>query len=199
MTHCSRPIALFWLLFAVLPGCSLWPDAPEPAALHDLGPYNPKYKAFPWTQAIVTSPDWLNDTGIHYRLLYARPTERRSYTRDRWVAPPGALLQQHLNNGLDSIGPRLRIELQDFEQIFDLADSARVVMVVRATAEASQPDTKPASLAFRFEAQAPSPDAAGALQAFPDLIRKAEDEMADWVRQLPMPDRDSHKTIRRPD
>jgi ABC-type uncharacterized transport system auxiliary subunit len=109
------------------------------------------------------------------------------------------LLQQHLNNGLDPSGPRLRIELQDFEQIFDRADSARVVMVVQAIAEASQPDTKPASQAFRFEASAPSPDAAGALQAFPELIRKAEDEMADWVRQLTMPDRDSHKTIRRAD
>jgi ABC-type uncharacterized transport system auxiliary subunit len=109
------------------------------------------------------------------------------------------LLQQHLNNGLDPSGPRLRIELQDFEQIFDRADSARVVMVVQAIAEASQPDTKPASQAFRFEASASSPDAAGALQAFPELIRKAEDEMADWVRQLTMPDRDSHKTIRRAD
>lgn len=194
MTHCSRPIALFWLLFAVLPGCSVWPDAPEPAALHDLGPYNSKYKDSPWRQAIVTSPDWLNDTGIHYRLLYARPTERRSYTRDRWVAPPGALLQQHLNNGLDPSGPRLRIELQDFEQIFDRADLARVVMVVRATAEASQPDTKPASQAFRFEASAPSPDAAGALQAFPILIRKAEDELTHWVEELPGPGMDTNRS-----
>lgn len=199
MTHRLRSLPLIWLIFAVLPGCSVWPDAPEPAALHDLGPYRPKRDAFPWSQAILTNPDWLKDTGIDYRLLYARPTERRSYTRDRWVAPPGALLQQHLNNGLDPSGPRLRIELQDFEQIFDRADSARVVMVVQAIAEASQPDTKPASQAFRFEASASSPDAAGALQAFPELIRKAEDEMADWVRQLTMPDRDSHKTIRRAD
>lgn len=194
MTHRLRSLALIWLIFAVLPGCSVWPEAPEPAALHDLGPYRPKRDAFPWSQAILTSPDWLKDTGIDYRLLYARPTERRSYTRDRWVAPPGALLQQHLNNGLDPSGPRLRIELQDFEQIFDRADSARVVMVVQATAEASHSDMKAANQAFRFEAPAASPDAAGALQAFPILIRKAEDELTHWVEQLPGPGRDTNRS-----
>lgn len=178
-----RLLCCLWLL-ASIHGCSLWPEAPAPAALHDFGPALPQHQGLPWSTAIVTSPDWLQDTGIDYRLLYARPTERRSYTLDRWVAPPAALLQERFNHDLAAGGPRLRLDLQQFEQIFARPDRAQVVMVLRAAIENGDPTQPIPQQEFRFEAAAPTADAAGALAAFPGLIRKAENALAAWVRQL---------------
>ena len=178
-----RLLCCLWLLVSIN-ACSLWPEAPAPAALHDFGPALSQGEGLPWSTAIVTSPDWLQDTGIDYRLLYARPTERRSYTLDRWVAPPAALLQQRLNHDLDTRGPRLRLELQDFEQIFAHPDQAQVVMVVQAAIENGDPNQPIPQQEFRFQEATPTADAAGALAAFPGLIRKAENALAAWVRPL---------------
>jgi cholesterol transport system auxiliary component len=184
MTTSARPLFLLFGLLLACSGCTLWPEAPDPPALHDFGPYSSGQHDFPWSGVIVSGPEWLEDTGIDYRLLYANPTERRSYTRDRWVAAPALLLQQRLNRGERPGSPLLRIELEDFEQVFDRPGQARVVMALKAAIEypAASGD-KPVEKAFRFESPTASADAAGALQAFPMLIRQAEGALSDWVRQ----------------
>ena len=177
------PVAL---LLAMLAGCSLWPEGPEPPSRHDFGPFAANRQSFPWSGVIVTSPEWLEDTGIDYRFLYANPTERHSYTRDQWVAAPGQLLQQRLNRGQRPGGPRLRIDLEEFEQVFDRPGQSRVVMALKATIQTGASADNRAARDFRFESPTPTADAAGALQVFPILIRQAEATLSDWVREQPV-------------
>ena len=177
------PVAL---LLAMLAGCSLWPEAPEPPSRNDFGPFAANRQSFPWSGVIVTSPEWLEDTGIDYRFLYANPTERHSYTRDQWVAAPAQLLQQRLNRGQRPGSPRLRIDLEEFEQVFDRPGQSRVVMALRATIENGASADNRAARDFRFESPTPSADAAGALHVFPILIRQAELALRDWVREQPV-------------
>ena len=176
------PVAL---LLAMLAGCSLWPEAPEPPSRHDFGPFAANQQSFPWSAVIVTSSEWLEDTGIDYRFLYANPTERHSYTRDQWVAAPAMLLQQRLNRGQRPGGPRLRIDLEEFEQVFDRPGQSRVVLALKATIETGASASNLAARDFRFESLTPSADAAGALRVFPILIRQAEVALSDWVREKP--------------
>lgn len=174
------PVAL---LLAMIAGCSLWPEAPEPPSRHDFGPFAANRQGFPWSAVIVTSPEWLEDTGIDYRFLYANPTERHSYTRDQWVAAPAQLLQQRLNRGQRPGSPRLRIDLEEFEQVFDRPGQSRVVMALKATIETGASASNLAARDFHFESPTPSADAAGALRVFPILIRQAETALSDWVRE----------------
>lgn len=172
------PVAL---LLAMLAGCSLWPEAPEPPSRHDFGPFAANRQSFPWSAVIVTSPEWLEDTGIDYRFLYVNPTERHSYTRDQWVAAPAQLLQQRLNRGQRPGTPRLRIDLEEFEQVFDRPGQSRVVLALKAMIETGASASNLAARDFRFESPTPSADAAGALHVFPILIRQAEVALSDWV------------------
>lgn len=176
------PVALLLVIFT---SCSLWPEAPEPPSRHDFGPFAVNRQSFPWSAVIVTSSEWLEDTGIDYRFLYANPTERHSYTRDQWVAAPAMLLQQRLNRGQRPGGPRLWIDLEEFEQVFDRPGQSRVVLALRATIETGASASNLAARDFRFESLTPSADAAGALRVFPILIRQAEVALSDWVREKP--------------
>lgn len=180
-----------WLILGLaLPAwvsCTLYPERPEPPALHDFGPFRPAAAAFPWVRAEVTAPDWLQDPRLHYRLLYAQSTEVRAYSRDGWVAPPAILLAQRLNGGQRGGGYRLHIELQDFEQIFDQPGRSRVVLAFLATVEREDRRGSLAERDFYFALPAPSADAKGALAAFPRLIGLAEDALREWVQSLHLP------------
>ena len=171
-------------MMAALLACSVWPERPEPPALHDFGVARPGDSGFPWSEAEVTAPEWLQDTRLRYRLLYSRPTEVRSYSRDRWVAPPAALLAQRLNDSHQIGSCRLRIELQSFEQIFAHPGDSRVTLVFQAMAYSNGKDKPVAERSFRFDLQAPSADAAGAVQSFPRLIERAISALRDWAMTI---------------
>jgi cholesterol transport system auxiliary component len=179
------PFLAVALLLAIFTGCSLWPEAPEPPSRHDFGPFAPARQSFPWSAVLVTSPEWLEDSGIDYRFLYANPTERHIYTRDQWVAAPALLLQQRLNRGQRPGSPRLRIDLEEFEQVFDRPGQSRVVIALKATIETGASGDLGAARDFRFQSPTPTADAAGALHVFPILIRQAEAALRDWVREQP--------------
>lgn len=181
MTTLLRSVLIPGLLLHVLAACSVLPERPAPPALHDFGPGPPAPRDWPWAVAEVTAPEWLQDPGIHYRLLYAQPTELRSYSRDRWVAPPAVLLAQRFNGGRRTGQARLRIELQTFEQVFDQPAQARVTLGFRAVAEGAGQGGQPAEQAFAFTLPTPTADAAGALQTFPRLLARAEAALRDWV------------------
>lgn len=176
---------LLWLLIlSGLSSCSVLPNRPEPPAVHDFGPFQPATPGHPWTRVEVTAPDWLQDARLHYRLLYARSTEVRSYTRDGWVAPPAVLMAQRLDGGRRNGRYRLHIELQNFEQLFERPGQSRVVLAFRATAEPIDKNGTAAERDFHFSLPAPTADAPGALQTFPRLIELAENALRAWVLAL---------------
>lgn len=168
----KRCLSWTLMLSLAVSACSLLPERPPQPALHDFGAAGAAAPA-PWSSVDVDAPDWLQNDRLQYRLLYAKPTELRSYTLDRWIAPPPALLEQRLKAGRSANGYRLRIELQAFEQVFDRPGRSHVMIRLRA-------ETPAAAKTFQFEQPTASPDAAGAVQAFAQTISRAVAQLRAW-------------------
>lgn len=180
-------LLLFALALAV-PACSLLPRRQPAPALHDFGSasHAAEPSASAWSTVRVDAPEWLRDEGIRYRLRYSDPTRIRFYARDRWLAPPPALLAQRLSVSAGGRGYRLRIRLLDFEQVFDEPRSARTVLNFQATALAADGGEIVAARMFRLSRATPSPDAAGAVAAFSALVDEAVGLLEHWRAELPM-------------
>jgi len=184
-------VAAAWLWFSFLlaaAGCSVLPQREPPPALHDFGPrphHSTEQVTTAWSSVTVDAPEWLQDEQIRYRLLYADPTRMRFYTRDRWLAPPPALLAQRWSAVSDGRGYRLRIGLIDFEQVFDRAGHARAVLQFRATAEIPDSRRPVGERVFQFTRATPSADAAGAVTAFAALVDEAATSVEAWLAALP--------------
>lgn len=171
--------AILALFFST--GCSLLPEPPPLPARHDFGPVRAEASPLPWSEAEVTAPEWLQDSALHYRLLYANPTEIRAYTRDSWVAPPPVLLANRLNAGTRGGPRRLTLNLRNFEQVFDRPGSSRVVMQCHAGLGPGTVGAPVAERDFSFAMTTPTGDAAGAFSQFPTLIEKAVAALRDWA------------------
>lgn len=165
---------ILWILILSLTSaaCSVLPERPPQPALHDFGAGAVAAPAA-WSSVEVDAPDWLQTDRLQYRLLYANPTELRAYALDRWVAPPPALLEQRLKSGRAGTGYRLRVELQAFEQVFDRPGSSHVTMRFRA-------ETPTADKTFQLDQPTASPDAAGAVTAFAQLVDRAVAVLRAW-------------------
>lgn len=170
-------------------GCSLLPDRPAPAAVHDFGPLSMASRTGPraWSDAAVHAPDWLQDSKLRYRLLYRQPTRVQFYALDRWVAPPPQLLAQSLSAAAGRGGCPLRIDLQTFEQVFERPGRARVVVefMARTVEAGAGADRTVAEQYFALSRPCASADAAGAVTAFSLAIGDAIGRLDTWLRSSP--------------
>jgi len=181
-------LLLSWATFGS--GCSvgLAPERPSQPAAHDFGPVidPPGERAAGYaSQLVVEAPEWLQNNRIHYRLLYADPTQVRSYALDRWLAPPPMLLAQRLTAGSGVGRCRLRIRLKAFEQIFDRPQSARVVMGFLARVQPPGAVRPVYEKAFHLSRSTASADAAGAVSGFAMLVDDARRRLRTWLAGLP--------------
>ena len=48
--------------------------------------------------ADAATPTWLDNTAIHYRLIYHNPSQSYAYANSRWIATPATLLTQQIRN-----------------------------------------------------------------------------------------------------
>ncbi len=163
-------------------GCSVTVKQP---ALHDFGLSAPATTGQGKASISVVAPTWLWDNRIRYRLLYASPSQVRFYGLDRWIAAPPELFEQLLISSGKTRDYVLLVRLQDFEQQFDAADRARVVL--RFSVDAYAADNKQKAITREFYLQQPtqSPDAAGAISGFSDLALKATQSIQDWLIKHP--------------
>lgn len=181
MSYSFRLLLFFNIL--AFTGCTLTPSQP---ALHDFGtgPSQSGNRTATRPDITVEAPKWLQDNRIHYRLLYAEPTQVRFYTLDRWLAPPSELLEQQLKSG--GLNPRspLTVRLLDFEQQFEAPQKAKVLM--RFAIEAYTPDRQvmTQSREFRFEQVCATPDAKGAVNALAKLSVKSVGQIRSWLDSL---------------
>lgn len=179
-----RMTGLFILLLLLsVSSCSL---LTKPSAVHDLGyPYTniPSEATTLPEQPPVTvdAPKWLTDTHIRYRLLYATPTQVRFYSLDRWIAPPSELFEQLLNNSEKQWPIPVNIKLQVFEQQFDSAGKAKVVMHFTATTVPDDNKHQAQKREFNLQLPCPTPDAKGAVTGFNVLTKQAVDKIHTWL------------------
>lgn len=170
-----------------LSACSLFSNRPSSPALHDFGSTE-KFGGLDtsaWSTVSVEAPEWLQNEKIRYRLLYADPTRVRFYAQDRWLASPSAMLAQRLSLASGRHDWRLKISLMEFEQVFDGPQSARVILVFRASAQRPAGEEIVGEKVISLTRPSPTADASGAVTASAILVDEAVNTLQTWFRELP--------------
>jgi cholesterol transport system auxiliary component len=132
----------------------------------------------------------LDSTALLYRLAYADAQQLRLYATARWSVPPAQLLRSRLLDALAAQGAvvgseqaapwSLRVELDEFSQIFQSVDASQGVLRLRASLFQGQQLAAQTTLVTR--AAAPSQDAAGGVKALTTASDEAVAKLAAWVQ-----------------
>jgi len=173
-------------------------NPPQTPAEYDFGPgaaarEEPPRLRREITVAAVTAPAWLDSPVIVYRLAYRDASQPRSYVESRWVARPAELFTAQLRQRLAATtgsgvlvpadGVRtavtLRVELQEFSQVFDAPDRSRALVRVRGVLVAE--GRLVAHTSFSTDQPAPSADAAGGARALALAADAAIDQLIGWT------------------
>lgn len=183
-------------LALTLAGCSIAP-APAPApANYDFGPApagQPKGARQALLVHDVSAPAWLDSPLIHYRLAYQDSARPQAYADSRWVMSPAALLTQRLRGQLAASGSggivlpgdaaranyALRVELDEFAQVFDAPGKSRAVVRLRVSVVGNR--TLLAQRDFNVERPAGTPDAQGGVRALIGASDEAIDRLVGWA------------------
>ncbi len=203
-----RAKALFVLgLAGLLVGCGGLPKSGPAAAVYDLGPGvvhelpSNRMAALPaLALGEVQAPAALDHLPVVYRLGYSDAQQLRPYAQARWSMPPAQLLRQRVRETLgqrravlnlaDGVLPppgtlTLRLELEEFSQLFDAPASSTGVLRLRATLAqpAAGGDTLVAQRSFVLREPGASPDAAGGVRALTAAVDSAVQQLDQWVQQ----------------
>jgi len=179
------------LLGLLLAACNSLVVAPKAVALYDFG-IAETLKMPPGTapaQIQLHAPSWLNSSAMQYRLEWDRPLQRRVFVESRWAANPSELLARSLNRAILGGSPvanecRLRIELDEFIQVFDSETSARVEIVARAAWLPARSDKALARKEFRLLQVSDSATAEGGVGAYRSLAAQLSLDIAKWLGEL---------------
>lgn len=185
---------LLILLCLVLGGCLTTGKrgGDAPMAVYDLG--------LPATRAAtsdrvplgieVRAPYWFDSLTIEYRLAYAEPARLREYAQARWAGPPAKLLEQRLVQALGLLpagqgGARclVRLDVEEFSQVFASAASSQGVLVARATL-LDRSRSRLAELPVKLEKPSPTPDSRGGVAALTAAVEQLVADLAAWRDEL---------------
>jgi cholesterol transport system auxiliary component len=195
----ARGTGAFAALVLVLAcaGCSVAPNPAAPAATYDFGPAPTGKADQRLRQALlvpdVSAPAWLDSPSIRYRLAYQDAARPESYSDSRWVMSPVALFTSRLRGQLaastsagivqpgDGARPvyALRVEMDEFTQVFDAPGKSRAVVRIRASILSNR--SLVAQRNFDLERPAQSGDAEGGVRALIGASDEVIDQLAVWV------------------
>lgn len=196
------------LLAVALAGCKSLPDKPAQQTMYDFGPVAAAATATAPARPALLLPDVevsgiLDGTGLLYRLAYEDPHQLRPYAFARWSAPPGQLVRQRLRDVLGrerpvldaaaaaalarrggAAPPVLRLELEEFSQMFDSPRESQGVLRLRATLleNTGGGERLVAQRSFDVRRPAPTADAAGGVRALTAATDAAAADIAAWLR-----------------
>jgi len=180
------------LAFGMLAGC-----AGTPAALadirYDFGPAPQPATSGPMPAIKVldvSAPETLASDKLIYRLSYADAQQTASYANSHWTMAPAQLLTQRLRNALSQRGtvltggdgvraPVLKVDLDEFEQIFDSRTESHGAVSARVTL--TQGGKVLAQRTFIARAPASSSDASGGAQALAAASDDLVAQIAAWI------------------
>jgi cholesterol transport system auxiliary component len=205
---------LFLILMFSLTGCALKAPSASPS-LYDFGPGRLSRSAdaaptpAPATPALrplivadIDASPALESNAVLYRLAYADAQQLKPYAQARWSMTPAQLVRQRLRAHLgqsrtllnpgDSMGKgsaaplTLRLELEEFSQLFDSPGTSVGLLRLRATVvQANSPAEQ--TLAQRMvvvQRPAASADAAGGVRALTLATDAAIQEIDAWLQTL---------------
>ena len=197
-------LTFFMTTATVFSACTLGPDKREPSTVFDLGPARvegaargdapPAINATLLIAPVSASP-WLDNATMVYRLNYRDASRPEVYAQNRWAMPPALLLTERVRarfagaaRGVVTAqdGARadyaLRIELEDFSQWFDDAQSSKVSVRLRASLIDINTRALQAQKSFNVERPA-APDAPGAAQSLAAASDAVIEELVAWAQQ----------------
>ena len=204
-----RATGHFYLNFAavlLLGGCSALQPGPRPL-VYDFGPgavamapSNRMADLPPLVLSAVQAASALETTAVLYRLNYSDAQQLRPYALSRWSMPPAELLRQRLReqlgqrravlNPLDGVAVpggafSLRVELDEFSQLFTSANESTGLLRLRATLGRTGAGTETLVAQRSFVVQSPSTaaDAVGGVKALTAAVDTVAQELDQWVQQ----------------
>lgn len=139
----------------------------------------------------VRSPPWIDSRNIDYRLAYEEPLKKREYADSRWASSPGPMLAQQLRQQLGTVSAGgnaaadclLRVELQEFSQVFDSPLKSHALV----QGNVSLIDVRRQLVAERsltIAHPAATPDANGGVNALVTASTELGQQLADWLASL---------------
>ncbi|WP_427312241.1 ABC-type transport auxiliary lipoprotein family protein [Cupriavidus sp. H39] len=183
-----------------LSGCAL--TRGDPTITYDLGPAgsassgngngNPAPAPLPKLRVAQTDgPNWLEGNALFYRLQYAQAQRLQPYATQRWVMSPTRLFDERLREAVAARGtlgwsgdgsvPALKVDLLEFDQVFDSATTSAGVVRLRATVYRH---AMLGQQTFEVRRPAPSADGAGGVKALADASDAAIAALLDWIGTL---------------
>lgn len=186
------------LTAVLLAGCG------TPAAISDFrydlgpGPASPpaSVASLPTVKVLdVGAPETLDSDRLVYRLGYADKQRLASYANSHWTMAPAQLLTQRLRSALSSRGtvltgadgvraPVLKVDLEEFEQVFDGQSESHGSVTARATL--IQSGKVIGQHTFVARAPASSPDAAGGAAALAAASNDLIGQVVAWLGVQPL-------------
>ncbi|HEX9192290.1 MAG TPA: ABC-type transport auxiliary lipoprotein family protein [Burkholderiales bacterium] len=198
MARAFGAVAAFALALAGA-ACSIAPVSGGVIANYDFGPAPAATPTQPLRQVLlvydVVAPAWLDSSFIRYRLAYQDAARPQAYADSRWVMSPAALLTGRLRGQLAASGGAgivrpgdgardqyaLRVELDEFTQIFDAPGKSRAVVRVRASMLGNR--SLLAQREFSVERHVETPDAEGGVRALIEASDEAIGQLVEWAVQ----------------
>ena len=179
------------LVALLLAGCGTGSKSISSIAYYDLGAVQPapNNRVVASLRSIdVFAVSWLDSSAMQYRLLHAANQRRQNYAESRWVAPPAELLghalRKRMLSGEAGGACRLRVDLDEFAQVFDSAKASRVVLEARVQLVEPTGGEILARRSFSLARPAASADASGGVTAFAGAVEAFSTEMHDWLGGL---------------
>jgi len=206
-THRLFPAGALALL--IVGGCSSLPDKPTRPVSYDFGPgvatasaTDTSTPSTPMALADVETAGVADTAAVTYRLLYADAQQLRPYAMARWVLPPGQLVRQRVREVLGQRRPILdaddvlsqkrikgslprvlRLQLEEFSQVFASPGRSEGVVRLRATLVDNTPQGESfvGQQVFVLRRPAASADAPGGVQALTAATDAAAAEIERWL------------------
>ncbi|MCC8392130.1 PqiC family protein [Paraburkholderia sp. MMS20-SJTR3] len=143
----------------------------------------------------VTAPAVLESDRLVYRLSYADAQQTAAYANSHWTMMPSQLLTLRLRNALSERGtvltgadgitaPVLRVDLTEFEQVFDSQADSHGAIAARATLMKGGKVVGQRSFVARAPAR--SADAAGGAQALAAASDDLVAQIGAWLGSQPL-------------
>ena len=143
----------------------------------------------------ISIPAALDSNAMLYRLQYDNAQQLKAYSLHKWSMPPAALLAQRLKTGFAARGaevlgnadgaanlPVLRIELDEFSQIFTSASQSHAQISLRASVIKNHKLIAQKSL--RQTAVATTADAPGGARAMQEAADASIADLQTWLSSL---------------
>ena len=155
---------------------------------------------------IFTAGGALENQAVLYRLAYTDAQVLRPYSQARWSMPPAQLVNKRmremlgerrvvltaregvaLNRTQNANLPMLRLELEEFSQLFSAPDASVGLIRLHATLVDITPagERLVAQRGFLVERPARSANAAGGVRALAEATDAAIEAVDQWMQQLP--------------